>query len=311
MVYTKQLSDNKDVDVTLALHSFREGDRVRAVILSIDLERRRISFGLKPSYFGSEDAGTVGDAESESEPLGIVEEHKDILKDENVGTSDDGEINVPGDEDEGTMQIDTDEPSHLFPASQGATHTAPAGPALKLQGGFQWSGNDAPSESDFGSGSSSDEDNDGDQTARKRRRRKEIEQDLTANMHAKAPESNADFERLLLGSPNSSYLWVQYMSFQLQLSEVDKAREIGKRALQTINFREEQEKMNVWIALLNVENVYGTEETLEATFKEAARHNDSKTIHLRLAFIFDQAAKHEVREPNSPGTVVLKLCAEG
>ena len=113
-------------------------------------------------------------------------------------------------------------------------------------------------------------------------------------MHTKAPESTADFERLLLGSPNSSYLWIQYMSFQLQISEIDKAREIAKRALKTINFREEQEKLNVWIALLNLENVYGTDESLESTFKDAARHNDSKTVHLRMAEIFEQSDKPEV-----------------
>ena len=84
------------------------------------------------------------------------------------------------------------------------------------------------------------------------------------------------------------------MSFQLQLSEVEKAREIARRALQTISFREEQEKLNVWIALLNLENIYGTEESMAATFKDAARHNDSKTIHLRLATIFDQSDKPEV-----------------
>ena len=57
------------------------------------------------------------------------------------------------------------------------------------------------------------------------------------------------------------------MSFQLQLSEVDKAREIGERALKTINYREEQEKLNIWIALLNLENTFGTDESLEDTFK--------------------------------------------
>lgn len=50
-----QLSDNKDADVTLALRSFREGDKVKAVVLSIDTEKRRISFGLKPSYFEEKD----------------------------------------------------------------------------------------------------------------------------------------------------------------------------------------------------------------------------------------------------------------
>ncbi|KAG8732624.1 rRNA biogenesis protein rrp5, partial [Ceratobasidium sp. 423] len=121
-------------------------------------------------------------------------------------------------------------------------------------------------------------------------------EDLTADLHTKVPESTADFERVLLGSPNSSYLWIQYMSFQLQLSEVDKAREIGRRALQTINYREEQEKLNVWIALLNLENQFGTEESLEALFKDAARHNDSKTVHLRMAAIFDESEKTQKAE---------------
>ena len=86
------------------------------------------------------------------------------------------------------------------------------------------------------------------------------------------------------------------MSFQLQISEIDKAREIAKRAIETINFREEQERLNVWIALLNLENVYGTEESLENVFKDAARANDSKTVHLRLAAIFDQSGKPEVSQ---------------
>ncbi|KAG8708601.1 rRNA biogenesis protein rrp5 [Ceratobasidium sp. 394] len=86
------------------------------------------------------------------------------------------------------------------------------------------------------------------------------------------------------------------MSFQLQLSEVDKAREIGRRALQTINYREEQEKLNVWIALLNLENQFGTDDSLEALFQDAARHNDSKTMHLRLAAILEESEKTQKAE---------------
>jgi rRNA biogenesis protein RRP5 len=86
------------------------------------------------------------------------------------------------------------------------------------------------------------------------------------------------------------------MAFQLQLSEVEKAREVGRRALKAINFREEQERLNVWIALLNLEVTYGTAASLETVFKEAARANDSKTIHLRLAILLDDSQKYEVRE---------------
>jgi hypothetical protein len=43
-----------------------------------------------------------------------------------------------------------------------------------------------------------------------------------------------------------------------QATEIEKARAIAHRALSTISFREEQEKLNVWCALLNLENLYGT-----------------------------------------------------
>jgi rRNA biogenesis protein RRP5 len=195
---------------------------------------------------------------------------------------------------EDVEEINTAEDTYLHPIPQ----TTPSGaslPSMEL-GGFRWTGNATLFDNDEASAASSSSESDEERTSdkKKRRRRKQIQQDLTADMHTKQPESNADFERLLLGSPSSSYLWVQYMSFQLQLSELGKAREIGRRALETINFREEQEKLNIWIALLNLENVYGTDGSLEVTFQDAIQHNDSKTIHLRLANILDQAEKHEV-----------------
>ena len=33
----------------------------------------------------------------------------------------------------------------------------------------------------------------------------------------KVPESATDFERMLLSSPNSSYLWLKYMAFYVRL----------------------------------------------------------------------------------------------
>ena len=41
----------------------------------------------------------------------------------------------------------------------------------------------------------------------------------------------------VLASPDSSYVWIQYMAFYLSLGEVSKARSIAERALQTISFR--------------------------------------------------------------------------
>ena len=44
-----------------------------------------------------------------------------------------------------------------------------------------------------------------------------------------APESIEDFEKLVHGSPNSSFIWIKYMAFLLSLGDVDKARSIAER----------------------------------------------------------------------------------
>ena len=296
-----KLSDNKDADVNVALRGFREGDRVKAIITGI--ENRKISLSLKPSHFNEEDFDDRGEDGSEArdseEALGAIDDDEVMAPHEadNEENPDDADMDsTEGNEEghEGPMDID----DYLFQPHDDVPKADASPPdvipSLKLSGGFQWSSEQFQPQEDVDP-DTSEEDSDLERhSGKKKRKRKEIEQDLTADMQTKTPESNADFERVLLGSPDSSFLWIQYMSFQLQLSEVEKAREIARRAIRTINFREEQEKLNVWIALLNLENVYGTEERLEATFKEAARANDSKTVHIRLASILDEADKHEV-----------------
>jgi rRNA biogenesis protein RRP5 len=287
--------------------------------LSIDHEKRRISLGLKPSYFSEDDFHNLDDdteSEAEDANLGVQdlshgtdndEAPSDTGDDEGADDHDIEMENVAfpevdrhtdGDEDDEDEQdmdhnLDALVPLNLNSAEPSSSALA-AAPSLQLRTGFQW----AVANTTFGdvdAESAPSEEEDKEVTGnRKKKSRKEIQQDLTADMHTKTPQSISDFERLLLGSPNSSYLWIQYMSFQLQLSEVDKAREVARRALRSINFREEQEKLNVWVALLNLENIYGTEETLESTFKDAARGNDSKTVHLRLAAILDQSDKVDV-----------------
>lgn len=290
-----QLSDNKDADVAVALRGFREGDCVKAVIQKV--EKNKISLSLKPSNFVEEDFEdhdpSVADVPHNGGSLGVID--NDVFQDPQ---HDDTVESKSEDDNDDTMDIDIDPDPQVFKSvdlkQPNPSSTFPVS-SLQLIGGFQWSSIQPQIENEPDSSSSDDEsDLEASSSKKKRRKRKEIEYDLTADMHTKTPESNADFERFLLGSPNSSFLWIQYMSFQLQLSEIDKAREIARRAIQTISFREELERLNVWIALLNLENVYGTDETLESTFKDAAKSNDSKTIHLRLASILDEADKLEV-----------------
>ena len=270
---------------------------MKAVILGVD--NRRISLSLKPSYFSKEeleesDEGAESDLDhpdstGESDRGSMSQNEESALDSVSEDEETDNEMEIDIDADQVEYQP---KPTSNPAVSQNISTSQK--PLLTLASGFQWAAEPHHS-SDEDEDLSSDDGTATTQPSKKRRKRKEIEQDLTADMHTKTPESNADFERLLLGSPNSSYLWIKYMSFQLPLSEVDKARDIARRAIRTINFREEQEKLNVWIALLNLENVYGTDESLDTIFKEAARANDSKTIHLRLASIFDQSDKVEVR----------------
>ena len=64
-------------------------------------------------------------------------------------------------------------------------------------------------------------------------RQKEIELSNTDRI----PQDENDFEMALVASPNSSLVWLKYISFFLERGETAKAREIAERALQKISFR--------------------------------------------------------------------------
>ncbi|XP_044202134.1 protein RRP5 homolog isoform X2 [Thunnus albacares] len=105
------------------------------------------------------------------------------------------------------------------------------------------------------------------------------------------PQDTAAFERLLLASPNSSLLWLQYMAHHLQATQIEQARAVAERALKTISFREEQEKLNVWVALLNLENMYGTEESLKKVFERALQFCEPMPVYQQLADIYAKSDK--------------------
>uniref|UniRef100_A0A8C0EDT5 Protein RRP5 homolog n=1 Tax=Bubo bubo TaxID=30461 RepID=A0A8C0EDT5_BUBBB len=113
---------------------------------------------------------------------------------------------------------------------------------------------------------------------------------------SRQPQSADDFDRLVLSSPNSSILWLQYMAFHLQATEIEKARAVAERALKTICFREEQEKLNVWVALLNLENMYGTAETLMKVFERAVQYNEPLKVFQHLCDIFANSEKYKQAE---------------
>lgn len=273
LAHRSQIADSQ-VDDLSAL--FGEGDKVKAIVLKTNPEKKQVSLGLKASYFKKE-----------------VEENQEV---EDVEMEDVAENE--SEEDEIIADVDYDNESELEAepekeATSQSSKVPVTNDGLSLSTGFDWTASilDQAQEDEE---SSEDEDfaNTKKSRNRKKRRTNAVE-DKTIDINTRAPESVSDFERLIMGNPNSSVVWMNYMAFQLQLSEVDKAREIAERALKTINFRDELEKLNIWIAMLNLENTFGTEETLDDAFKRSCQYMDSFTMHNKLISIYQLSEKFE------------------
>uniref|UniRef100_A0A182Q0X7 S1 motif domain-containing protein n=1 Tax=Anopheles farauti TaxID=69004 RepID=A0A182Q0X7_9DIPT len=111
------------------------------------------------------------------------------------------------------------------------------------------------------------------------------------------PHTPDQFDRLLLAQPNNSMLWIRYMVFHMESAELEKARAVGRKALKAINFREEAERLNVWIALLNLELRYETVDSFKQVLLEAIQYNDAYKVYERSLDILIDCEKHaEVRE---------------
>jgi rRNA biogenesis protein RRP5 len=100
-----------------------------------------------------------------------------------------------------------------------------------------------------------------------------------------------DFERLLLTQGDTSIVWIRYMAFHLKMSDLERARQVAERAVKHVGFAEGKERFNVWVAFMNLECTFGTEQTSDTVFRRAASHNDAKQVHLQLARIHERNNK--------------------
>lgn len=311
LCHRSNLADSRAPDPT---ELYKEGDAVQAKVLKLDQSKMKISFGLKASYFNSESESSLQLVTELEHVRNVDGDSDDAMEDRMNG------VELEGSEMEQTTdKEDRHSDSVQVTGSDAATDDdgdggvkitgdsykpGKAGESGLSAGGFDWTGGMATrSDAD----TQSETDGEQSEPKKKRRRKAEILIDRTGDLDADGPQSVADFERLLMGQPNSSVLWLSYMAFQLQLNEVSKAREIAERAIKTINIREETEKMNVWVALLNLENTYGTDESLEEVFLRACQYNDSQEIHERLISIHIQSGNNEVSPFISLGSTSITL----
>ena len=64
---------------------------------------------------------------------------------------------------------------------------------------------------------------------------------------------------------------------------VQAARAVAERALKRIQFRQEEERLNIWVGLMNLELKYGSRDELAQVVERACSAAHPKRIHLRLA----------------------------
>ncbi|KAJ5356723.1 Nucleic acid-binding OB-fold [Penicillium concentricum] len=276
---------------------YDEGDAVKAKIIKIDLESKKISFSLKASHFQDEEEDDSEDEDSMSidglAGVQLGEDSEDEDDDESMGGVDveeDSEEEEEEEEEEDDEDVPVQKPSKA--GGLGAS-------------GFDWSGT-AQTEA----AAVSDSEDEGSKKKKKKNRKAEIQVDRTGDLDANGPQSVADFERLLLGEPDSSLLWLQYMAFQLELGEVEKARATAERALRTITMGQDAEKLNIWVALLNMENTYGDDDSLEEVFTRACQYNEPQEIYERMISIYIQSGKNQKASDLFYAALKKKVCSQ-
>ncbi|KAK2742930.1 rRNA biogenesis protein rrp5 [Myotisia sp. PD_48] len=279
LCHRSEMAEERVADATKL---YEKDDIVKAKILKINPEKGQISLGLKVSYLKDvldddekEDGGSESDEDEDDTSVGGVE----------IEMSSDGD-SVHGEEDED----EEDDDVSMDGVEVNKTEDDSKSGGL-VTSGFDWTGN-GDANDDYGEAGSSDLE-DKARSKKKKRRRAEIEIDRTGDLDANGPQSVADYERLLLGEPDSSILWLKYMAFQLELGEVEKAREIAERGLRTISLGQDTEKLNLWVGWLNLENTFGSDDELDEIFKRACQYNDAQEIYERMASIFIQSGKLE------------------
>lgn len=86
LCHKSELVDTNGPSVAETLKLLKPGDPVRAVVLKVDCEKRKFSFGLKPSYFFSDDLAT-SDENGDYDEGSVGSESEEGQEDEDMASS--------------------------------------------------------------------------------------------------------------------------------------------------------------------------------------------------------------------------------
>eukprot|EP00163_Fabomonas_tropica_P031767 TRINITY_DN767_c0_g2_i2.p1 TRINITY_DN767_c0_g2~~TRINITY_DN767_c0_g2_i2.p1 ORF type:complete len:2036 (+),score=672.00 TRINITY_DN767_c0_g2_i2:48-6110(+) len=334
LCHISEIKEEKVTDI--AALGYHPGDRVKAAIIKLDPSSKKISLSLKKELVldGEPLTGVDSDGDDDDSDAMSVDDDDDGDGDQSASDSDDSDDEEDEDveEEAGSDNDDQDDASiddgdsadsgsdsEAEEEEEEETRTSRKRKHLEVDGGLAWDDDEQNTmfdgDSDEGSGGAAGDNDAQDKSAAraaKRQKREQKEKDQKSlrqmeNTLAQAKKADAaaqqqqgesadDYEKLILASPNSSYVWIKYMAFQLSLGEVDKARAIGERALKTIHFREEGEKLNMWTALLNLEATHGYDDSFSRVFKDASMYNNAKQVHMRAIDILARVKNDKMLE---------------
>ena len=298
--YSNEICDSQNsTKAQNILNQFEVGDYVKVYVLSVDPFNKKMSLSIKPSYFTKEDEEPF---DSDEEEVQVETKQESMVDEQSKKRKHDDQSSSKQKETE-KKKIKNDlssESEDLEDESDQEENVGISGGGFSFgSSDFTYNKDDSAEENNQLEDVGDDDDDEQNEQlyvdknlSKKKRKEKKKEKEMEIREIEKRfaegktkMESSQDFERILISSPNSSLIWIKYMAFQLHLSEIDKAREIAERALKRIDFREENEKLNVWIAYLNLEHKFGTESSLHDVFTRASSFNEPISVHMELANI--------------------------
>ncbi|KAL1554555.1 rRNA biogenesis protein RRP5 [Salvia divinorum] len=282
LCHVSELSDDHIDDLP---SKFKAGEIVTAKVLKVDKERNRVSLGMRNSYIVGEEGSTTPSRQAIDVTVGmngLVETPEPSLS-----QSSSEDMGNGSDVDHIPLLADAESRALVPPLEVQLDDIE----SLDIQGDV------SESVVDVTDGNEEKTDKKTKKKAREDRER-EIRAAEERLLEKDIPRSADEFEKLIRSSPNSSFIWIKYMAFMLSLADIEKARSIAERALRTINIREESEKLNIWVAYLNLENEYGNppEDAIQKVFERALQYCDPKKVNLALLGMYERTEQHKLAD---------------
>ena len=101
------------------------------------------------------------------------------------------------------------------------------------------------------------------------------------------------YERIILKDHDNSLNWIEYASYILDTLNLASARQIFERALKIIDIAKTKEKLNIWVAYLNLENIYGDKKSFNKILERAKEVCDKKLLYKHVIQIYMSSNKYE------------------